>query len=803
MPQPEAGLGRAGTTGANDLPPIDTAKILGHVDAADAADAPLPTSKWDRAGVVLQEGAQGFIPGLGHAIVDDIEHPWRTLGMLGGSAALGAATKVLLPERGPVALIGAGLLTTYFVGTTAYGVYQTMDKGINAKSRQELDQAGQELGDVGGGLIVNGVLSGGAYGLGRYGGGRLLLSEAMDGFADRKANFWGTADNPLNLKGNLASDGVSKAGTVGVASRLQVDGETTRLLYTDRQAPQGVLKGDVDPNAQMDISVYLKSKASDLQLERHVARMTLGRAQPLSQAEFGARFGSEQSSLDNLTRFAQENSLTIKSSDLTSGRVELTGSTADMQKAFGVKLSHYEHSSGAIFRGRQGMISVPTYLAHDVDGVYGLDDRVQAHSRIARLTDADIAAGALPEGVVGDDATGGGKGKGTRPKATRSYTAREVAQIYNFPLQYTGKGVTVAVPELGGGFDPKDNEVHFKSIGQKNPDVEVVTMDGAKNAPDGANGAQGEVHLDSQVIGGVAPDAKQRLIFSANSDRGFIDSINRSTFHVEGETPADSISISWGGPEDTWTKQGLRGMNQEFKKAVAQGKRIYAAAGDDGAMDGSPSKTYQVDFPASSIWVTGLGGTSLIGNPATGTITSETIWNRGRGAGGGGISEQFPVPDYQKGLKLPKNANGRGPGRGVPDWAFNSDPGTGYRMRAGGEDQITGGTSAAAPLAAGLDALVTEALRGSGKQMPTPFNNYIYGLALTNPSVYNDITKGDNKGYPAGVGWDAASGLGSVNGTEFLKAIQNGPARNATVVKVTRFIQPAFLRSGSDQSNAS
>jgi len=91
----------------------------------------------------------------------------------------------------------------------------------------------------------------------------------MDGFADRKANFWGTADNPLNLKGNLASDGVSRAGTVGVASRLQVDGETTRLLYTDRAAPQGILKGDVDPNSEMDISVYLKSKESDLRMERY------------------------------------------------------------------------------------------------------------------------------------------------------------------------------------------------------------------------------------------------------------------------------------------------------------------------------------------------------------------------------------------------------------------------------------------------------------------------------------------------------------------------------------------------------
>jgi kumamolisin len=800
MPQPESGLGRGAANGANDLPPIDTARILGH---ADPEEALLPTSKMDRAGIVLAEGAQGFLPGLGHAIMDDIDHPLRTLGMLGGSAALGAATKVLLPERGPVAMIGAGVLGAYFIGTTAYGVYESVDKGVNAKSRAELDQAGQELGDVGGGLVVNGILSGGAYGLGRYGGGRLLLSETMDGFADRKANFWGTADNPLNLKGNLASDGVSKAGTVGVASRLQVDGETTRLLYTDRQAPQGILKGEVDPNAQMDISVYLKSKASDLQLERHVARMTLGRSQPLTQAEFGARFGAEQSSLDKLTQFARDNSLTINSSDLTSGRVELSGSTADMQKAFGTKLAHYEHASGATFRGRQGMLSVPTYLAKDLDGVYGLDDRVQAHSRIVRLTDADIAAAAIPEGVVGDEAAGGGKGKATKPRATRSYIPSEVADIYQFPKGYTGKGVTVAVPELGGGFDPQDNAVYFKSIGQRNPDVDVVTIDGVKNKPDGANGAQGEVHLDSQVIGSVAPDARQRLVFSANTDRGFIDSINRSTFHVEGETPADSISISWGGPEDTWSKQGLRGMNQEFKKAVAQGKRVYAAAGDDGAMDGSPSKTYQVDFPASSIWVTGLGGTSLIGDPATGTITSESVWNRGRGAGGGGISEQFPVPDYQKGLKLPKNANGSGPGRGVPDIAFNSDPGTGYRMRAGGEDQITGGTSAAAPLAAGLDARITEALHGSGKQMPTPFNNYIYGLALTNPTVFNDVVKGSNKGYPAGVGWDAASGLGSINGTEFLKAIKNGPAKNATVVKITRFIQPAFLSAGSDdQANA-
>jgi len=790
-PQTESDLGRPAGAG-NNPPPIDTAKILGHAEEA------LPDSKWDRAGVILQEGGQNILPGIGHAIMDDIEHPWRTAGMLAGSGALGAATKVLLPERGMVSQIGIGVLTACFVGSTAYGIYETMHKGVNAKNRQQLDAAGHELGDVGGSLLVNGVLSGATYGLGRWGGGKLLLSERMDGFADAKANFWGTADNPLNLKGNLASDGVSKAGTVGVASRLQVEGDTAKLLFTDRKAPQGILKGEVDGNAPLDISVYLKSKATDLRLERYLARMGQGKASPLSQAEYAERFGSEQSSLDKLTQFAQDNSLTIKSHDLTSGRVEMTGSAGDMQKAFGVRLQEFEHPSGATFRGRQGMISVPTSLAHELDGVYGLDDRVQAHSRIARLSDADIAAAALPEGAVSDEAAAGGKGK--TPRKTVSYNPNEVADIYQFPKGYTGKGVTVAVPELGGGFDPQDNAVYFKNIGIRNPDVDVVTIDGAKNIPDGANGASGEVHLDSQVIGAVAPDARQRLIFSKNSDRGFIDSINRSTFHQEGETAASSISISWGGAEDTWSSQGLRGMNQEFKKAVVQGKRIYAAAGDDGAMDGSPSKTYQVDFPASSIWVTGMGGTSLIGNPATGTITSETVWNRGRGAGGGGISEKFPVPDYQKGLKLPPNANaGVGPGRGVPEYALNSDPGTGYNMRAGGQDMVTGGTSAAAPLAAALDARITEALAGTGKQFPTPLNNYLYALAASNPGVFNDVVKGNNKGYPAGEGWDAASGLGSINGTAFLNAIKNGP--KSTVARLVSFV-PTFSGAGGDQPNS-
>jgi kumamolisin len=164
--------------------------------------------------------------------------------------------------------------------------------------------------------------------------------------------------------------------------------------------------------------------------------------------------------------------------------------------------------------------------------------------------------------------------------------------------------------------------------------------------------------------------------------------------------------------------------------------------------------------------VTGTGGTSLFGKD--GKATSETTWNDGKdSSGGGGISRIFKTPLFQKLLNLPLNKDDGTAGRGVPDIAGNGDPVTGYRIRVNGKEGVIGGTSAVAPLYAALTMRINEAL---GKPVG-PLNDWLYGPGLK-AGIFNDIVKGTNNGYPAGKGWDAVTGLGSIDGQKMLDALQ-------------------------------
>ena len=210
-----------------------------------------------------------------------------------------------------------------------------------------------------------------------------------------------------------------------------------------------------------------------------------------------------------------------------------------------------------------------------------------------------------------------------------------------------------------------------------------------------------------------------------------------------------------GGPENGWPQQDLDALNQALQAAATLGIAVCCASGDSGAVDGAPDGRPTVDFPAASPYVLGCGGTRL---PPEGP---ETAWNdpAAGGATGGGYSARFAKPEWQTG-------NLRD-GRGVPDVAGDADPATGYNVAVDGQDGIVGGTSAVAPLWAGLFALCGEA-NGAAVGFVNP---RLYAA----PSAMTDITKGDNAGYSAGPGWDPVTGLGSPRGEAVLAALRPAP----------------------------
>lgn len=340
-----------------------------------------------------------------------------------------------------------------------------------------------------------------------------------------------------------------------------------------------------------------------------------------------------------------------------------------------------------------------------------------------------------------------------RPRAAGvSYTPLQLAEIYGMP-QADGSGQTLAIIELGGGFGQSDLDTYFSGLGLTAPKVQAVGVDGASNQPgQDPNGADGEVLLDIEVAGAIAPRTDFLVYFAPNTDAGFLDAISEAAHAAPAPT---AISISWGQSEDQWSAQARTAMDEACADAVAMGVTVIAAAGDNGSADAGTG--VHVDFPASSPHVLGCGGTSL--QASGGQVISETVWDDGGqgGATGGGVSDVFALPDWQANAGVPGRAGG-GTGRGVPDVAADADPQTGYQVLVDGERMVIGGTSAVAPLWAGLIARIVQ-LSGvrTGLAQAALYAGVTPGHAAPH---LRDITRGNNGAWHAGPGWDPCTGLG-------------------------------------------
>ncbi len=440
----------------------------------------------------------------------------------------------------------------------------------------------------------------------------------------------------------------------------------------------------------------------------------------LTRAQYRKAHAADPDAIKLVRAFAKEYGLTPQTvkPQAEHRTLKLTGTVAAMQKAFDVSLVQ-KTLDGVTYRVREGSIRLPQELIGVVEAVLGLDNRPQAkpHFRVLGEVDSKSLKAAA---------------------ASVSYSPVQVGQLYQFPAGATAAGQTIGIIELGGGYRTADITAYFKSLGQKTPSVSAVLVDGGKNAPTNSNSADGEVMLDIEVSAAVAPGAKIVVYFAPNTDQGFIDAIATAVHDTKNKPSV--ISISWGGPESSWTQQSMNALDAACQSAAALGVTITAASGDDGSTDGA--KGNNVDFPASSPHILGCGGTKLIGTGST--IASEVVWNElasNEGAGGGGISNVFPLPSWQATAGVPKPSGTSG-GRGVPDVAGDADPTTGYIIRVDGKSMVIGGTSAVAPLWAGLIAVNN----AQNKKSAGFINPQIYAAAAK--VAFNDITRATTEPSP-------------------------------------------------------
>ncbi len=511
------------------------------------------------------------------------------------------------------------------------------------------------------------------------------------------------------------------------------------------------LIGPCNPDERVDITIRVRSRSPKKISAAAIGALPLSKRRYLTRDQFAATHGAAPADLAKVKAFAVKSGLEVVSESLAERSIKLAGTVKAISAAFDVKLMEYAHADGN-YRGRIGSVHIPANLTSIVQGVFGLDTRRQARPHISRSrSHAEARAGRLA-----------------------NFTALQVAELYDFPPGTDGSGECIGIIEFGGGYSAHDLATYFKKLGIAEPSITSVGVDGVSNNPGADPDSDGEVALDIEVAGAIAPKAKFVVYFAPFTERGWVDVLAKAI--TDKVNKPSVISISWGFAEGEpiqgfeWTQQTVNAVNQVLQSAAAMGVTVCVASGDDGSNDQVSDGHAHVDFPASSPFALGCGGTRL--TASNNKIANEVVWNDGPGSGGGGgISVMNALPTWQTGIVPPSVNPGHAVGRGVPDVCGNADPDTGYEIYFAGKAQVVGGTSAVAPLWAALLARINQKLG-----TPVGYFNPLLYSKLSKSGGFRDITTGNNDtsghvgGYAAGKGWDAASGWGSPVGAALLTA---------------------------------
>jgi Pro-kumamolisin, activation domain/Divergent InlB B-repeat domain/IPT/TIG domain len=619
---------------------------------------------------------------------------------------------------------------------------------------------------------------------------------------------------------------------VGVCGTLSAAGEgvaasgTTRIVAAAPRLPKSTrVLGAVRADASISGAVVLRPR-SEADLTRFIAAVTDKHSplfhQYLAPGQFAARFGPAPSSIAAVTsRLRAEGlSVTVAPNGML---VDFRGSAAQVEHAFGVGLERIHLANGRFGRARTAAIRLPSSLAGLVTSVVGLDNVLRLRSAAisprggTHAPEAHVAAKttAFPHPAGSPTPCSSAQGAAAQ---FGGLTDDQIANAYGafglYGANDVGTGQSIGVFELEP-FAPTDIQTFdacyfgVPAATAMAGRLHTIPVDGGQPAGPGS----GESLLDIEDISALAPGATINVYEAPNTTFGAIDEYSKIVNNDTDQT----VSTSWGLCEAA-VEQGEPGVleaeNLLFQQAAAQGQSVFSAAGDEGSNDcnafyeGAPvTPILSTDDPSSQPYVVGVGGTT-IENPTQPAL--EHVWNDGSywGAGGGGISEAWPMPAWQLASQVPgigdtgtiaaanslEAADLSEPGyafcqtdnpagttqaacREVPDVSAQADEFTGgvtvYTHAYGGW-QTYGGTSSAAPIWAALLAVANESStcqsHGDTENGVGFVSPLLYSVA-SNPTAYaasfNDITAGNNDPYgysglfPATTGYDMASGLGS------------------------------------------
>lgn len=427
--------------------------------------------------------------------------------------------------------------------------------------------------------------------------------------------------------------------------------------------------------------------------------------------------------------------------------VSADGTVGRATSAFKTAVERYRQNGRVVYANRT-VASVPTALAGSVGAVVGLNDAGVMRVHPAVATDPPTSCEVSGVGVP------------------CVYAPQGFWRAYDATNAPTGAATSVAIFAEGNLTGVvQDLRTEETATGLPQVPLTVVRTGPASTDTSGAD----EWDLDTQFSTGMARTVARLYVYDAPAldDASLTEEFNQ----FAAQDVAQAASASFGECEFQASLDGsMLADDNAFMEAAAQGQTVFASAGDTGgfcpvgvAANGVPAGAPDVNYPASSPWVVGVGGTTLV-TKADGSYDAELAWL----AGGGGPSLFESQPPFQNGIAPPVGtvcgALTTPCGRTVPDVAMDADPNSGANVYVGGQPEGVGGTSLSSPLALGVWARFE-----SARSNAVGYANPVF-YAHNGTSAFHDVTVGDTGPYPATPGYDLATGLGTFDVAAFIRA---------------------------------
>jgi len=539
-------------------------------------------------------------------------------------------------------------------------------------------------------------------------------------------------------------------------------------------APGAVLLGPADPASTVQLTLIVRPQPGSEPLPSldYWQKAPLGNRRYPSVEEFADKYGAAQSDLDAVASYARSQGLSVLEVNAARRSVVVCGTALQVNAAVRIQLNRYrtpvptsrrrrtgvQAQNASVHRGFEGQAHLPEDVAPLVLAILGLDNRKLG-------------------GVNNDD-----------PPNVLPVSTPTIAQLYNFPN--TGAAdQTIGIFSGGGNYLPSDVTSYFASLPAGYQTVPTLvdvnlTVDGTtfsnNTSAVGTQNGDYEIGQDIQLTATIAQGATIAIYHSEDTEDGYLAWLNAAVLPNAGQPTPSVLTNSWllSRDDQNLGSMVLDTLSNAFAAAAARGITVFIALGDSGSNDSVGDQKPHVQYPGSDPWVTSCGGTT-VGNVQNGPPLTfqEVAWSEsdiGEGATGGGVSAYFKSPPYQTAAGITGATDSGGTthsGRAVPDVAANASPVSAYSgIQIGGSSFGGNGTSAVAPLYAGLFAVINQAF---GQQMGF-INPLIYQLG---ESLFSDITVGNNDSgngtpyFSAGPGWDACTGLGRFDGTKLVNGI--------------------------------